>query len=112
MLSSRMQRMTMCLLNYDLHVVYIKGSHMYFADTLSRAHSIKTVPANLFDNEVSVAEIGIAKDCMQEIIQETKNDFHSELSRSTCAILDSGMLGASIKKLSKVRLVEGVISRP
>ena len=74
MLSSRMQRMRMRLLNYNLHVVYIKGSCMYFADTLSRAHSSKTVPVNLFDNEVSVAELEVVNDFMQEIIQETKND--------------------------------------
>ena len=38
-LSARMQRMRMRLQNYNIKVTHVKGTHMYFADTLSRAHT-------------------------------------------------------------------------
>ena len=34
----RLQRMMMCLQNYQLKVVYKRGQEMYIADTLSRAY--------------------------------------------------------------------------
>ena len=37
-LSSRMQRMRMQLQNYNLSFIYKRGTSMYFADALSRAH--------------------------------------------------------------------------
>ena len=74
MLSARMQRMRMRLQNYDLNVIHVKGTLMYIADTLSRAHSTKTSPNDLFDRRVSIAEIGVAKGMMERIRNETKTD--------------------------------------
>ena len=73
-LSARMQRMRMRLQNYNLNVTYIKGSEMYIADTLSRAHSNSTEPSELFDKELSIASIGISQHMLHRIQEETKKD--------------------------------------
>ena len=73
-LSARMQRMRMRLQNYNLNVIHIKGSEMYLADTLSRAHSTSTEPSELFDKDLSIASIGIAHQMVQRIQDETKKD--------------------------------------
>ena len=61
----------MRLLNYDINVVYVQGSKMYFADTLSRVHSTKTTPDNLFDNDVTVAEMTIIDDGFDCIVKNS-----------------------------------------
>ena len=73
-LSARMQRMRMRLQNYNITVTHIKGSNMFFADTLSRAHTTQTEPSNLFDNTTMIAEIGFVDEHLEDIKTETKND--------------------------------------
>ena len=73
-LSSRMQRMRMRLQNYDLNVTYLKGEHMYFADTISRAHTNRTTPNNLFDNQLTVAPLSFGDINLGRIANETIND--------------------------------------
>ena len=41
--SPRLQRMLLCLQKYDLTIQYVKGKHLYVADTLSRAHQHDSV---------------------------------------------------------------------
>lgn len=73
-LTARMQRMRMRLQNYDLKVIHLQGSHMYFADTLSRAHINKTEPNNLFDSEISIASINMVEDNITRIAEITQKD--------------------------------------
>ena len=66
--------MRMGLQNYDLNVTYIKGEHMYFADTMSRAHTNRTTPNNLFDNQLTVAALSFGDMNLGQIANETSND--------------------------------------
>ena len=45
-LTIRMQQIYMRLQNYNLTVKYVKGSVLYFADAISRAHPTITMPGN------------------------------------------------------------------
>ena len=47
---------------------------MYFADTLSRAHTTNIEPTNLYDEEMSITEIGVPNDTIQEIQENTEKD--------------------------------------
>ena len=62
LLSPRMQRMRMHLQNNDINVVHLKGTVMFFADALSRAHTLYVEPNNLFDNELTIAAINMTDD--------------------------------------------------
>ena len=73
-LTARMQRMRMRLQNYDITLKYTKGTDMHFADTLSRAHTMKILPNNLFDDTISVAAISHMDADVERIIRETKKD--------------------------------------
>ena len=73
-LSARMQRMRMRLQNYNIVIVHIKGSEMYFADALSRAHTADKRPSDLFDTELAVATIGVDPDVLETIRKETSED--------------------------------------
>ena len=74
MLTARVQRMRMRLQNYNLRVIYLKGSQMYFADTLSRAHTNKITPNNLFDKDISIAAIEYVEEDLAQIEKETEKD--------------------------------------
>ena len=56
-LSARMQRMRMRLQNYNIEATHVKGTRMFFADTLSRAHTTVKPTDQLFDDNVYIAEI-------------------------------------------------------
>ena len=80
-LSARMQRMRMRLQNYNMTVQYINGKLMYFADTLSRAHTTQLNEEDLYDTDISIASLAkIAIDIAQiqkeseidEVLQELK----------------------------------------
>ena len=73
-LSALMQCMRMRLQNYDLNVKYLKGEHMYFADTILRAHTNRTTPNNLFDKELTVAAISFGDITIEQITSETAKD--------------------------------------
>ena len=73
-LSARMQRMRMRLQNYHIEVKYVKGTHLLFADTLSRAHSVKCTPHDLFNSDISVTAIDISSDLLSDIREETNRD--------------------------------------
>ena len=49
----------MRLQNNNVTVIYNKGSNMYFADTLSRAHTTNIEPNYLYDADILVASIEI-----------------------------------------------------
>ena len=65
-----LHRMRMRLQNYDINVTYLKGEHMYFADTISRAHTNRT---NLFDNQLTVVTISFGDITLGRIANETTN---------------------------------------
>ena len=73
-ISTRMQRMRMRLQNYDLSLQYINGSKMYFADTLSRAHTTSLSPENIFDDQLSVAEVNTVTNDINRLIKESSED--------------------------------------
>ena len=47
---------------------------MYFADTLSRAHTTKAKPDNLYDPDISIAAISYVEEELEEIALETNKD--------------------------------------
>ena len=57
MFIARMQHMRVHLQNCNIKVIYIKGAEMGFSDTLSRAHTKKTTPNDLFDTCIAIAAI-------------------------------------------------------
>ena len=69
-----MQRMRMCLQNYNILITHINGTEMYFADALSRAHSTNTQPRHLFDTEVAVEAGDIESNLAEQIRKGTLND--------------------------------------
>ena len=73
-LSARMQLMSMRLQNYKLALIRVKGTQLFFADALSRAHSRSTEPHNLFDNQFSVVSISTTSDTLSDIKQAYKHD--------------------------------------
>ena len=73
-LTARMQRMRMRLQSYDITVKYMKGTETHFADALSRAHSNKVMPHNLFDYVLSVAAISHLDADIMRIANETEKD--------------------------------------
>ena len=73
-LSARMQRMRMRLQNYHIDVRYVKGTHLLFADALSRAHSTKCAPHNLFNSDISVTTVDISANILNDIREETSRD--------------------------------------
>ena len=73
-LTAHMQRERMRLQNYDLIVSYVKGTNLFFADTLSRAHLSEAKPVSLFDNELNVAEIEVSNSRLEGIRKATKQD--------------------------------------
>ena len=69
-----MQRMRMRLQNYNIQVTYVKGSSRFFADTLSRAHTSNVTPDDLYDNNISVAEINVSMDMVEKVKELTALD--------------------------------------
>ena len=69
----RLQRMIMKLQRYDIRVQYKKGSELYFADTLSRAH-LPYVSKDL-DEELEISMVlAVSEQKLTQIRQETDND--------------------------------------
>ena len=66
--------MRMRLQNYNLTVVYNKGSNMYFEDTLPRAHTTNIEPNDLYADEISVASVEINTDMIDIIKTATEKD--------------------------------------
>ena len=56
-LSPHMQRMRMRQQSYDISLTHIKGTMVFIADTLSRAHSPNVGRAKLFDETLSIAAL-------------------------------------------------------
>ena len=73
-LTARIQRMRMRLLNYDIKIMHVKGTEMYFADTISRAHTQNTKPDNIFDTDITIAEIGTENISLTKIRDATAKD--------------------------------------
>ena len=71
--SQRLQKMMMQLQRYDLKVVCKKGSELYIADTLSRAHMEETAAEEEDGYEVLMV-IPIAQHRMVELKKETASD--------------------------------------
>ena len=69
----RLQKMMMQLQRYDLKVVYKKGSELYIADTLSRAHMEETAAEEEDGYEVLMV-IPMAPHRMVELKKETASD--------------------------------------
>ena len=73
----RLQRMLLRLQNYDITLIYRKGTEMHLADTLSRAY-LSDVPPSAFTEELSTIDARestyISKGCLDEIEQRTKED--------------------------------------
>ena len=69
----RLQKMLMKLQRYDLKVEYTKGTELYVADTLSRAHLPET--SDDFDEELEVSIVLAVSDTkMSQIGRETGKD--------------------------------------
>ena len=69
----RLQKMLMKLQRYDLKVEYMKGTELYVADTLSRAHLPET--SDDFDEELEVSIVLAVSDTkMSQIGRETDKD--------------------------------------
>ena len=73
-LSARMQRMRLRLQNYNIDVQYINGRSMYFADTLSRAHTQTEKEEDLYDATLSIATLTQLAIDKNEIKTETLSD--------------------------------------
>ena len=69
-LTARMQRMRMRFQNYNLNVKYIKGTEMYFANTLSHAQTMSTLLAYLFDKDITIAALAYAEDDLARVQAE------------------------------------------
>ena len=52
-----MQHMRMRLQNYNIEATHVKGTCMFFADTLSRAHTTVKPTDQLFDDNVYITEV-------------------------------------------------------
>lgn len=72
--SSRLQRMKMKMLIYDLEVIYVPGKDMHIADHLSRSY-LKEECAKEFDeyNEV-VHTVNVSLEKQEEFRKQTEND--------------------------------------
>ena len=69
----RLQRMIMKLQRYDLRVQYKKGTELYFADTLSRAHLPDS--SKDLDEELEISMVlAVSEQKLTQIRQETDND--------------------------------------
>ena len=77
----RLQRMLMKLQRYDLRVQYKKGTELYFADTLSRAHLSDT--SKDLDEELEISMVlAVSEQKLTQIRQETDNDESLKLLKS------------------------------
>lgn len=71
----RLQRMMMRLMSYDYEIVYVPGTKLYLADTLSRAYPDKAVKAGIiFDTINSV----VVRDMTSEELQELKDHLNKD----------------------------------
>ena len=73
-LSARIQCMHMRLQNYNIYLTHVKGTQLFFADTLSRAHSDSLELKDLFNDELSMAKINSTFDILHSIKDEYKTD--------------------------------------
>ena len=77
--SPRLQRMLLRLQKYDLTIRYVKGKHLYIADTLSRAHSVES-DEDIDSEEIHLAvhsllqDLPITEERLKDIQQATKAD--------------------------------------
>lgn len=72
--SSRIQRMRMQLLIYNLDVQYVPGKEMHIADHLSRSY-LKDEPADEFQEYADVVHsINMSDEYIENVRSETKND--------------------------------------
>ena len=82
--SPRLQRMLLRLQKYDLTIRYVKGKHLYIADTLSRAHPVES-EEDIDSEEIHLAvhsllqDLPITEERLKDIQQATKAD--SQLQR-------------------------------
>ena len=73
----RLQQMLLRLQKYNLQVQYKKGTHMYLADTLSRAHRPEVHMYDFYQNleEMDLtASLALSKDKLLEIKHASAND--------------------------------------
>ena len=70
----RLQRMLLCLQQYDLRVTYAKGTELYIADTLSRAYQPSN-PNDTLEEDLEIHVIlPISGAKLRELQEETQND--------------------------------------
>ena len=82
--SPRLQRMLLRLQKYDITIRYVKGKHLYIADTLSRAHQCDS-DEDIDSTEIHLAvhnllhDLPITEERLADIQQATNED--SQLQR-------------------------------
>ena len=70
----RSQRMMLQLQQYDLSLVYKKGSQLFIADTLSRAQLSETSPADIYEDYEVLTVQSVGSNTMAELQRETALD--------------------------------------
>lgn len=86
---TRLQRMMLKIQPYSLNVVYKKGSHMYIADTLSRAALSETSSDELDDDiivhvNLLIKSLPVSSERLQWLIRSTNEDENLQILKKYC----------------------------
>lgn len=86
---TRLQRMMLKIQLYSLNVVYKKGSHMYIADTLSRAALSETSSDELDDDiivhvNLMIKSLPVSSERLQWLIRGTNEDESLQMLKKYC----------------------------
>lgn len=86
---TRLQRMMLKIQPYSLNVIYKKGSHMYIADTLSRAALPETISDELDDDVIVhvnllIKTLPVSPERLQWLIRGTNEDDSLQVLKKYC----------------------------